>query len=95
MVSGTDQASLSNAAAGLPEYLAKKSHLSMHVQLTDSIFSSINKRDLIPLGRLEQELVFGEKKGPDIITHLQGWNNGRCVATQCDLAEVYLHAVLL
>lgn len=75
---GSDKGNLSNAAASLPEYLAKKSHLSMHVQLTDRIFSSINKRDLIPLGRLEQELVFGEKKGPDIITHLQGWNNGRC-----------------
>lgn len=49
----------------------------MHVQLTHSIFSSIDKRDLIPLGRLEQELVFGEKKGPDIFTQLHGWNSGR------------------
>lgn len=77
---GVANAKIGNATASLPEYLAKKAHLSMHVELTSSIFQKVNERDLISLGRLEQELVFGEKKSNDIILHLQGWNARRCVS---------------
>jgi hypothetical protein len=52
----------------------------MHVSLSQAIFQAIDRRDLIAVGRLEQELIFGEKKSKDIITHLQGWNAMRCVA---------------
>jgi hypothetical protein len=77
LIVGVANSKLGNATASLPEYLAKKAHLSMHVQLTSSIFKQVNERDLISLGRLEQELVFGEKKSNDIILHLQGWNARR------------------
>ena len=77
LCAGVANAKLGNATASLPEYLAKKAHLSMHVELTSSIFQRVNERDLISLGRLEQELVFGEKKSNDIILHLQGWNARR------------------
>lgn len=80
-LAGVANAKIGNATASLPEYLAKKAHLSMHVELTSSIFQRVNERDLISLGRLEQELVFGEKKSNDIILHLQGWNARRCVSS--------------
>jgi hypothetical protein len=73
-IAGTKNANLSKATASLPEYLQKKAHLSMHFELTRSIFSEISRRDLNQLGSLEQALVFDEKKSSDLQNLMSSWN---------------------
>jgi Sec1 family len=75
---GAKNANLGKATAGLPEYLQKKAHLSMHFELTRSIFHEIKARDLYQLGALEQALVFDEKKSSDLQALFASWNLKRC-----------------
>jgi hypothetical protein len=57
----------------------------MHFELTRSIFAEISRRDLYPLGRLEQELIFEEKKSSDIQKFLSDWNLKRCASSLADM----------
>lgn len=78
MAAGAQNANLGKATAGLPEYLQKKAHLSMHFELTRSIFGEISRRDLYSLGSLEQALVFNEKKSSDLQSLMSSWNLKKC-----------------
>lgn len=75
---GAKNVDLGKATAGLPEYLQKKAHLSMHFSLTNTIFQEIKARDLNQLGSIEQALVFDEKKSGDLQRLMSQWNLKQC-----------------
>lgn len=66
-----DMRSLRNLAQALPEYREQLSRLGLHSEMASQVGAMIRSNDLQDLGKLEQDLVYGEASTKDLLAYLQ------------------------
>lgn len=65
-----DMRNMKNLVSSLPQYREQLSRLSVHVEIASKINQIIDAKDLTDLGKLEQDLVFGDATSKEIITYI-------------------------
>lgn len=65
-----DLRNMKNLVSSLPQYREQLSRLSVHVEIASKINRIIEAKDLTALGKLEQDLVFGDATSKEIITYI-------------------------
>ncbi|KAK9906798.1 hypothetical protein WJX75_008240 [Coccomyxa subellipsoidea] len=70
-----DMRAMRNLVQGLPQYREQLARLSVHVELASRINREIDDRALIVLGKLEQDLVFGDATSKEVIQFLQDYQH--------------------
>jgi hypothetical protein len=56
----------------LPEYSSKLGLLSAHITISEQIKNTSEQRQLMEVGLLEQDIVYGEKSSQELIKYLAG-----------------------
>ncbi|XP_078161933.1 putative protein transport Sec1b isoform X1 [Carex rostrata] len=62
---------LQKVVQSLPQYTEQKERLSLHVEIAGKLFDIVDKTGLKELGKLEQDLVFGDAGAKEVITFLR------------------------
>ncbi|BDA46397.1 probable protein transport Sec1a [Coccomyxa sp. Obi] len=65
-----DMRAMRQLVQGLPQYREQLAKLSVHVEIGSRINREIDERALIELGKLEQDLVFGDATSKEVIQFL-------------------------
>jgi syntaxin-binding protein 1 len=65
-----DMRSMRNLVSSLPQYREQLSQLSVHVEMASKMNKIIEEKGLTDLGKLEQDLVFGDATSKEVITYL-------------------------
>lgn len=65
-----DMRNMKNLVSSLPQYREQLARLSVHVEIASKINTIIEAKDLTDLGKLEQDLVFGDATSKEIITYI-------------------------
>eukprot|EP00891_Asterochloris_glomerata_P007891 jgi/Astpho2/7891/gw1.00118.18.1_t len=72
---GLDMRNMRNLVSSLPQYREQLSQLSVHVEIASKINRIIEEKNLTELGKLEQDLVFGDATSKEVITYLSANQN--------------------
>jgi syntaxin-binding protein 1 len=65
----------------LPQYRDAVAKLSVHVALAEGLNKALKERNLKELGKLEQDVVFGQARGKDVVNEFQ---REECYGTKLD-----------
>eukprot|EP00884_Botryococcus_braunii_P006265 jgi/Botrbrau1/1563/Bobra.0107s0050.1 len=68
--SGLDMRGMRSLVQSLPQYREQLARLSVHVEVASSLNRIIDSRRLVDLGKLEQDLVFGDATSKEVINFL-------------------------
>ena len=60
----------------LPEYRAMLGLLSTHISISEQLKNISEQRQLMEVGELEQDIVYGEKSSQELIKYLAGMWGG-------------------
>ncbi|KAK9826197.1 hypothetical protein WJX81_006806 [Elliptochloris bilobata] len=65
-----DMRAMRGLVASLPQYREQLARLAVHVEIASRINKAIEERALVALGKLEQDLVFGDATSKEVIAFL-------------------------
>ncbi|KAK9819584.1 hypothetical protein WJX72_000024 [[Myrmecia] bisecta] len=65
-----DTRDMRRLAQSLPQYREQLAKLSVHVEIASKINKLLDEKNLTDLGKLEQDLVFGDATSKEVITYL-------------------------
>lgn len=67
--------SMSKVIQALPQYREQLTALNTHVELASKLNAAIDARDLVELGKLEQDLVYGDATSKEVVAFLTAHPN--------------------
>jgi syntaxin-binding protein 1 len=67
--------SMSKVIQALPQYREQLTALNTHVELASKLNTAIDARDLVELGKLEQDLVYGDATSKEVVAFLTAHPN--------------------